>query len=92
MNITDIQQAIRDNDGDGWLFFDIHRRDPIAYQILGLDIEKFTTRRWYYFVPREGTPTKLSHRVELGRISSLPGDTIIYVGWKELHEKLQRLL
>ncbi|MCE5266761.1 MAG: M24 family metallopeptidase [Planctomycetaceae bacterium] len=92
MNIRDIQQAIRDNDGDGWLFFDIHQRDPIAYQILGLDIAKFTTRRWYYFVPREGTPTKLIHRVELGRIASLPGNTVVYVGWKELHEKLKRLL
>ena len=92
MNLSDIQRAIHDNNGDGWLFFDIHHRDHLAYRILGLDPEKMTTRRWYYFIPREGTPTKLVHRVEQGRISTLPGDTVIYVGWKELHERLRRLL
>jgi Xaa-Pro dipeptidase len=92
MNIADIQQAIRDNHGDGWLFFDIHHRDTIAYQILGLDLEKLTSRRWYYFIPSEGTPTKLVHRVEQGKLSTLPGNTISYVAWKELHEKLKCLL
>lgn len=92
MNIIDIQQAIRDNNGDGWLFFDIHCRDPIAYQILGIDIDRSTTRRWFYFVPREGTPTKLIHRVELNRIAALPGNTVVYVGWRELHDKLRCLL
>ena len=90
MDVGSIQQAIRDNNGDGWLFFDIHRRDTIAYQLLGLDREKFTTRRWYYFIPREGTPTKLVHRVEQGQLDRLPGETVIYVGWRELHEKLRR--
>jgi len=91
MNLSDMQRAIRDNDGDGWLFFDIHHRDPLAYQILGLDAQRMTTRRWYYFVPKQGAPTKLVHRVEQGRIAGLPGNTVSY-GWKELHEKLRRLL
>jgi Xaa-Pro aminopeptidase len=92
MNLNDIQRAIHDNNGDGWLFFDIHHRDHLAYRILGLDPEGMTTRRWYYFIPREGTPTKLVHRVEQGRISTLPGDTVVYVGWRDLHEKLRCLL
>ena len=92
MNIDAIQQAIRDNNGDGWLFFDIHHRDTIGYQILGLDLNGFTTRRWYYFIPREGTPTKLVHRVEQGRLATLPGNTVVYLGWRELHDKLRRLL
>ncbi len=92
MNIADIQQAIRDNGGDGWLFFDIHHRDTIAYRILDLDSKAFTTRRWYYFIPAEGTPTKLVHRVEGGRLSALPGNTVVYVGWRDLHEKLKSLL
>ena len=92
MNVADVQQAIRENDGDGWLFFDIHHRDTIAYRILDLDIKAFTTRRWYYFIPAEGTPTKLVHRVEGGRLSTLPGNTVVYVGWRELHEKLKGVL
>lgn len=92
MNVNDIQRAIRDNNGDGWLFFDIHHRDILAYRILGLDLERMTTRRWYYFIPRDGTPTKLVHRVEQGRIGTLPGNTVMYIGWRELHEKLRGLL
>jgi Xaa-Pro aminopeptidase len=92
MNLRDIQQAIRDNNGDGWLFFDIHHRDTLAYRILGLDLERMTTRRWYYFIPKEGMPTKLVHRVEQGRLGALPGNTVLYVGWRELHEKLRGLL
>ena len=92
MNVSDIQRAIRENNGDGWLFFDIHHRDTIAYRILGLDPEKFTTRRWYYFIPKEGTPTKLVHRVEQGQLDPLPGNTVVYIGWKELHEKLKNML
>ena len=49
MNLSDIQRAIQDNGGDGWLFFDIHQRDHLAYRILGLDLERMTTRRWYYY-------------------------------------------
>ncbi|MGA2067059.1 MAG: M24 family metallopeptidase [Thermoguttaceae bacterium] len=92
MNVNDIQRAIQDNEGDGWLFFDIHHRDTIAYQILGLDLERFTTRRWYYFIPKKGMPMKLVHRVEQGRLDTLPGNTVVYVGWKELHEQLKSLL
>ena len=92
MNVNDIQRAIQDNEGDGWLFCDIHHRDTIAYRILGLDLERFTTRRWYYFIPKTGMPTKLVHRVEQGRLDILPGSTVMYVGWRELHEKLRCLL
>jgi len=35
---------------------------------------------------------KLVHRVEQGRLDTLPGNTVVYVGWKELHEQLKSLL
>ncbi len=37
MQLTEIQQALREQRLDGWLFFDHHRRDPLAYRVLGLD-------------------------------------------------------
>ena len=37
MNLDAIQSALRDQHLDGWLFYDHHHRDPIAYRILGLD-------------------------------------------------------
>ena len=35
MNLDLIQQVLRDYSLDGWLFFDHHERDPLAYRILG---------------------------------------------------------
>ncbi len=92
MNLQTIQNAIRDAGCDGWLFYDFHNRDPIAYYVLGLDMNKFTSRRWFYFIPAEGEPTKLSHKVEPAKLTSLPGNQQYYLAWKELHETLKTIL
>jgi Xaa-Pro dipeptidase len=92
MNLSEIQSAINDLDGDGWLFYDIHHRDKIAYKILGLNPSKLTTRRWYYYIPVSGQPQKFTHRIESERLDELPGVKNTYMGWKDLHEKLHHLL
>ena len=46
MNLADIQQELRKQKLDGWLFFDHHMRDPLAYRILGLPAAKVTRRMW----------------------------------------------
>ena len=43
----------------GWLFFDHHRRDPLAYRVLGLTPVADPTRRWYYLIPAKGEPKGL---------------------------------
>ena len=75
MNLEAIQAALREAAVDGWLFYDHHHRDPIAAHILGLDPKAHITRRWYYFVPASGEPRKLVHRIEQGRLDTLPGST-----------------
>jgi len=92
MNVEKIQKALRTEGIDGWLFYDFHNRDPIAYRILGLDFGKFTSRRWYYFIPAIGTPVKLAHRVEPTKLDGLAGDQLHYLSWTELHEILQRII
>ena len=32
-DLAAIQQALRENKIDGWLFYDHHHRDPLAYSI-----------------------------------------------------------
>ncbi len=73
MNLEQIQSALREQQVDGWLFYDHHHRDPIAYRILGLSDSLHVSRRWYYFIPAEGQPRKLTHRIESGKLASLPG-------------------
>ncbi len=92
MEIEKIQQALRDAGLDGWLFYDFHNRDPIAYRVLGMDFGKFTSRRWFYFIPASGAPRRLVHRVEPRKLDSLPGEITMYLSWKELHQSLPVVL
>jgi Xaa-Pro aminopeptidase len=87
-----MQAAIREAGLDGWLFYDHHHRDPIAGRILGLDEKAHVTRRWYYFVPAEGEPRKLAHRIEQGRLDTLPGEKGLYSSWQELARGLEAML
>ena len=91
-DLTAIQQALRENRIDGWLFYDHHHRDPLAYSILGLDPNTLVSRRWYYFIPVEGEPKKLVHRIESFKLDTLPGSKNAYSSWQELESQLQTLL
>jgi Xaa-Pro aminopeptidase len=92
MNLDAIQAALRDAGFDGWLFYDHHHRDPIGGHILGLDEKAHITRRWFYFVPAVGEPRKLVHRIEQGRLDTLPGTKGLYSSWQELATGLEAML
>jgi Xaa-Pro aminopeptidase len=92
MNLDAIQTALREAGHDGWLFYDHHHRDPIGERILGLDPKAHITRRWYYYVPAEGEPRRLVHRIEQGRLDSLPGSKGLYSSWQELARGLEVML
>jgi Xaa-Pro aminopeptidase len=92
MDLAAIQTALQDAQLDGWLFYDHHHRDPLAYRILGLDEHAHVTRRWFYFIPAQGEPRKLVHRIETFRLDSLPGTKAEYSSWQELEAALQTLL
>jgi Xaa-Pro aminopeptidase len=77
---------------DGWLFYDFHGRDHIAARILGLGGDHLATRRWFYYIPAEGEPTKLNHKIEPNYLSDLPGKKEIYLPWQQLQEKLSNIL
>ena len=74
MELDLIQSTLRENGLDGWLFYDHHRRDPIAYRVLKIN-PPLCTRRWYYLIPAEGEPSKLIHRVERQNLAGLPGES-----------------
>src|ERR1039457_5630241 len=92
MDLAAIQAALRDAGLDGWLFYDHHHRDPLAYSILGLDPGMHVTRRWFYLVPAVGEPRKLAHRIEAGRLDPLPGTRAEYSSWQELETHLEAML
>jgi len=92
MNLKAIQQELRRGSLDGWLLCDFRNRDYLAYRVLGLNFEKMSTRRWFYYIPARGTPKKLVSAVERRRLDELPGTTLVYLSWKELHAALKGVL
>jgi Xaa-Pro aminopeptidase len=92
MNIAAIQQALREEKLDAWLFFDHHLRDPLAYRILDFMPPRTPTRRWYYLIPAQGAPRKLVHQIEPGMLDALPGETKMYSSWSRQVYGLTTLL
>ncbi len=92
MDLIAIQTALRKQGLDGWLFCDHHRRDPMAYRILGLKEKQMASRRWFYWLPAQGEPVKLAHRVEPRMLDALPGRQEHYLAWNELHQKLKAMV
>src|SRR5580700_1129487 len=92
MHIEEIQAALRAEHLDGWLFFDHHQRDPVAYRILNLNATRVASRRWYYFIPAEGEPKGMVHAIEAGVLDGLPGDVRKYSSWPDHLDGLHQLL
>jgi Xaa-Pro aminopeptidase len=92
MDLAAIQAALTDARLDGWLFYDHHYRDSLAYRILGLPEGLNVTRRWYFYVPASGEPKKLVHRIESGRLDALTGPKTEYSSWQELEAGIAAML
>lgn len=92
MDLRAIQTELQKAGLDGWLFFDHHQRDPLAYSVLGFEPPGLVSRRWYYFIPARGEPRGLIHRVEPHVLDSLPGGKIPYARWQEQETGLKSLL
>jgi Xaa-Pro aminopeptidase len=92
MDLPAIQAVLRERNIDGWLFYDHHHRDPIAYRVLGLPENLMVTRRWFYLIPAKGEPVKLVHKIESGHLDSLPGSKRQYAAWQELFDSVKVML
>lgn len=89
-----IRPYLRENYLDGWLLYDFRGQNDIALDVVGL--ENPGTRRWFLWIPVEGRPRWLIHAIEQATFEQIPphlqGETLLYVGWRELAEALPRLL
>ena len=92
MRLEEIQEKIREEGLDGWLFYDHHGRDPLSYRVLQFTPGSMCTRRWYYYVPAKGAPRGLAHKIEAKTLKDLPGAVKLYAGWVELMSGLREML
>ncbi|MFP6632145.1 MAG: M24 family metallopeptidase [Planctomycetota bacterium] len=87
-----MQAELKEAGLDGWLFYDFRGLDPIAHSILRFSPGKMGTRRWFFFVPAEGEPSKLVHAIEAAALDHLPGSKIVYGTRQSLDAALQEIL
>jgi len=92
LSVPEIQAALRDYACDGWLIYDFRKSNPLARRVLQLDDAGHSTRRWMYFIPAQGEPRKLVHRIESGALDHLPGEKIVYLRWQEFEAGVQSLV
>ncbi|QYO65839.1 M24 family metallopeptidase [Leptolyngbya sp. 7M] len=89
--LSEIQKALAEQGFDGWLFYDFRGSDILAPRIL--KTERLSgSRRWFYFVPRQGDPVKVVHAIEPGQLDSLPGKKLIYREWQLLRDQVAKAI
>jgi Xaa-Pro aminopeptidase len=87
-----IQEALRQSALDGWLFYDFRGSNALARRILALDDRSMGSRRFLYWIPAEGQPRKLVHRIEAGALDALPGEKHVYLSWQEFEAGIAALV
>lgn len=92
IELEKIQQAIVEFGFDGWLLYDFRGLNVLALRVLGIDETEAKSRRFFYYIPAQGTPQKLVHRIESDSIDHLPGQKHVYLTWQQLHGHLATIL
>ena len=92
LNIAAIQKILNDRNLDGWLLFDFRASNDLALEILGIKKESHLTRRFFYFIPRNGTPSKIVNAIEEHNLAHLPGEKLSYSSRDSLKEQLGKAL
>ena len=87
-----IQEALREEHIDGWLFYNFRGSNVFATRIINLPSHIMQTRRYFYFIPASGSPQKLVHNIEQWNLDAVPGEKTIYVSWQELREGVKKIV
>jgi Xaa-Pro aminopeptidase len=90
--IREIQNALQAEHIDGWLLYNFRDSNIFATRLLALPKHIMFTRRYFYYIPAQGEPRKLVHRIEEWNLDALPGGKSIYLSWRSLEEGLAQLL
>jgi len=92
LNIATIQKILEERNLDGWLLFDFRGSNDLALEILGIKKESHLTRRFFYFIPQKGNPSKIVNAIEEHNLAHLPGEKLSYSSHLSLREQLTKAL
>jgi len=91
-DLAAVQAALRQFRCDGWLLYDFRGSNPLATRVLRIDPAAHATRRFAYYIPADGQPRKLVHRIEANALDHVPGEKTVYLRWQEWEQGLCDLL
>lgn len=86
------QAKLKEREIDGWLLYEFHGVNTLALDFLEIPERLLITRRCFYWVPAQGQPLKIIHKIEDHNLDHLPGEKRVYNNWKLMHKHLQTLL
>lgn len=92
IKLQKVQKRLQDLNLDGWLLYDFRKTNDLACRFLEIPKEKFLSRRFFYWIPKEGTPVKIVHQIEDDALNHLPGTVQRYRTWNELENHLDQVL
>jgi len=87
-----LQSALDRAGLDGWLLYDFHGLNPVAVGML--ELRGMTTRRFFVYIPRAGSPVALTHAIEQGPWMGWPAKWTKekYSSWRTLESLLAKLV
>jgi Xaa-Pro aminopeptidase len=91
-DLPSVQAAVRQLGFDGWLLYDFRGLNVLARRVLDIANDVMLSRRWFYFIPAEGEPKKLCHRIEPHALDGVPGSGKLYLRWQELEAGVGELV
>jgi Xaa-Pro aminopeptidase len=90
IDFDDVQGLLAVQQVGGWLLYDFQGQNPIARELVNPSGE--TTRGWFYFIPDEGQPVAIVHKVDAGQFDRVPGRKVAYARGRQLDEALADVL
>jgi Xaa-Pro aminopeptidase len=90
--IQEIQRVLRSEGLDGWLLYNFRGSNVFATRLLDLPKHIMCTRRYFFYIPANGEPRKLVHRIEEWNLDTAPGLKTVYLSWPSLAEGLKQIL
>ena len=91
-DLNAIQSAISEFGMDGWLLYDFRGINVLATRVAEIPADDLGSRRWFYYIPAQGEPTRIVHRIEEGHLDHLPGKKQVYLAWQQLNQHLENAL
>jgi Xaa-Pro aminopeptidase len=87
--LDEMQKELAASQLDGWLLYDFRARNTVSGKLTGLGN---LTRRYFVYVPAQGEPHAITHKIEAGPWAGWTHPRTEYSAWRELDAALRKVV